>query len=192
MLILGLDPAQSCGWAYYEATEPLVLIEPGVLRSKGEDFEQKAANLGYQLSRLIKRRRPNFVALEMPLRIQPVTKTAVKFMGEELEEQRHQSGLNAVISSNQMVGACVGVIGAFGIPFEMISSYTWRKSFLGFGRRPEWKRADWKRAARERCHQLRIPVTNDDMAEAVGVAFGGSGCVSFKMLREAAAKKTAN
>lgn len=183
LLILGIDPAQHCGFALYESSEPLPLIIPGVLRTTGEDYEQRAADLGLKLTKLIRRRRPHFVAIEAPLRVQPGKKTPMKFMGEELPEEKVGSGLNAVISSNQMVGACCAVIGAFGIPFEMISSFTWRKSFLGFGRRPEWGRNDWKRAARQRCEQLRIPVTNDDMAEAVGVAFAGAGCVSFKMLR---------
>ena len=110
-------------------------------------------------------------------------------MGEQVEEQAVGSGLNAVISSNQMVGACSAIIGAYGIPFECIAPVSWRAQFLGFGRRPGWQRKDWKKAVRERCQQLKITVTNDDMADAVGVAFAAKACQTLKLLeaRRAAA-----
>lgn len=185
MLILGLDPAQNCGYALYENTANLSAIRPGVLRAIGDDYEHKAASLGFSLMKLIKADRPDFIVIEMPIRSQPAKQVRkVKFMGEERAEEASGSGLNAVISSNQMVGACAAIIGAYNIPFECIAPVSWRKQFLGFGTRPGWQRKDWKRAVRERCGQLKIIVTNDDMADAVGIAFAGSGSQTLKMLMQ--------
>lgn len=184
-LILGLDPSQSTGYALYDTDANLSAIRPGVIRAIGDDYEHKAAALGFGLMKLIKADRPDFIVIEMPIRSQPAKQVRrVKFMGEAQTEEASGSGLNAVISSNQMVGAVAGIIGAYNIPFETIAPVSWRKQFLGFGRRPGWQRKDWKRAVRERCGQLKIIVTNDDMADAVGIAFAGAGCQAFKMLMQ--------
>lgn len=194
-LILGLDPSQSTGWSLYDTTANLSAIRCGVLRAKGEFYEAKAADLAQQLVALLTRDRnpqtgkpilPDFVAIEMPIRTQPGTrrgKKMMKFMGEQMQdEEAGGSGLNAVISSNQMVAACAAIVGAYRLPFEMIAPVTWRKQFLGFGTRPGWERKDWKKAARERCGQLKIVVTNDDMADAVGISFAARACQTLRML----------
>ncbi len=192
MLILGLDPSQSTGWAQYDPSPDVTLsaIKAGVLKATGDSYEEKAAVLGRSLMRLIKADRPDFIAIEMPLRTQPAQgRKTVKFTGSAVVEEDvvAGSGLNAVISSNQMVGACAAIIGAYGIPFECIAPVTWRAQFLGFGRRPGWQRKDWKKAVRERCQQLKITVTNDDMADAVGIAFAAKACQTFRMMQARAA-----
>ncbi len=190
MIILGLDPSQSTGWALYDPSPEVTLsaIKAGVLKATGDSYEEKAAVLGRSLMRLIKADRPDFIAIEMPIRTQPGTvRRKVRFMGEEQVEEAAGSGLNAVISSNQMVGACAAIIGAYGIPFECIAPVTWRAQFLGFGRRPGWQRKDWKKAVRERCAQLKITVTNDDMADAVGIAFAAKACQTYRMMMARAA-----
>lgn len=185
MLILGLDGAQNTGWALYDTASNLSAIRAGVIKSVGEDYEHKAASLGLSLVRLIKADRPDFIVIEMPIRSQPARQTRrVKFMGEEQVEEVSGSGLNAVISSNQMVGALSAIIGAYQIPFETIAPVTWRKQFLGFGTHKGWQRKDWKKAVRDRCSQLKITVTNDDMADAVGVAFAGASTQTFKMMQQ--------
>jgi Holliday junction resolvasome RuvABC endonuclease subunit len=188
-LILGLDPAQNCGFALFDTAADLSAIRAGVLKAKGDDYEHKAASLGFVLMKLIKAERPDFIVIEMPLRAQPrPPHKKMKFMGEDAEEEvKAGSGLNAVISSNQMAGALSGIIGAYGIPFELIKDSVWRKQFLGFGTRPGWQRKDWKKAVRDRCAQLKIVVTNDDQADAVGIAFAGASCQSLKMMQQARA-----
>lgn len=189
MLILGLDPSQSTGWALYDTEASLSAIRVGVLKATGDDYEHKSASIGFGLMKLIKGDRPDFIAVEMPIRTQPAQKRRVKFMGEDAQEETTGSGLNAVISSNQMVGAVCAIIGAYNIPFQCIAPVTWRSHFLGFGRRTGWGRKDWKRACRDRCSQLKITVTNDDQADAVGIAFAGAGSQTVKMMmnRERAA-----
>lgn len=182
MIILGLDPSQTTGWALYDTEASLSAIRAGVLKAVGDDYEHKSASLGFGLMKLIKGDRPDFIAVEMPIRTQPAQKRRMKFMGETAEEETTGSGLNAVISSNQMVGAVCAIIGAYNIPFQCVAPVTWRSHFLGFGRRPGWARKDWKRATRDRCSQLKITVTNDDMADAVGIAFAGAATQTAKMM----------
>ncbi len=186
-LILGLDVATQTGFAFYDDKASLAAISAGTIKCTGESYENKAAFLGQSLVRLIKQNKPDFIALEQPIRAQPVGKRTVKFMGEEQEVEGTGSGLNAVISSNQLVGAASAIIGAYGIPFVTIAPVTWRKAFLGFGTHKGWQRKDWKKAARDRCNQLKIKVTNDDMADAVGIAFAASTTQAFKMLSVRAA-----
>lgn len=185
MIILGLDQAQNCGFALYDTEAPLSAIRAGVIRAKDDDsikkgeYEKMSARLGHELMKLIKVERPDFIALEQPIRTMPggggKVKAKLKFMGEEQTvEKTVGGGMNAVISSNQMTGAAASIVGAFRIPFMTIAPVTWRKTFLGFGTKPGWDRDDWKRAARERCSSLKIKVTNNDQADAVGIAIGAS------------------
>lgn len=192
MLIMSFDPGQTTGYALFDTMANLSAIRAGVIKSAGDDYEHKAASLGIGLVRLIKADRPDFVVIEMPIRSQPARQVRkVKFMGEEQTAEASGSGLNAVISSNQMVGALSAIVGAYQIPFQTIAPVTWRKQFLGFGTRPGWQRKDWKRAVRERCAQLRITVTNDDMADAVGIAFAGKATDTFRWIEAEAAKREA-
>lgn len=182
MIILGLDQAQTCGFAIYDTNAPLSAIRVGVIRAKEEKsdkYEDMSARLGLELMKLLKVERPDFVALEQPIRTMPggggKVKAKVKFMGEEQTvEKAVGGGMNAVISSNQMTGAAAAIVGAFRIPFMTIAPVTWRKTFLGFGTRPGWERDDWKGATRARCTALKIKVTNNDQSDAVGVAVGAS------------------
>lgn len=70
-LILGLDVATTTGFALYTVGETLSTIQTGVINSKamkGEKVEKKIVYLGYQLERLYDTHRPDFVAIEEPLR----------------------------------------------------------------------------------------------------------------------------
>lgn len=190
MIILGLDQAQNCGFAIYDTNAPLSAIRVGVIRAKEEKsdkYEDMSARLGLELMKLLKVERPDFVALEQPIRTMPggggKVKAKVKFMGEEQTvEKAVGGGMNAVISSNQMTGAAAAIVGAFRIPFMTIAPVTWRKTFLGFGTRPGWERDDWKGATRARCTALKIKVTNNDQSDAVGVAVGASSSQIVKAM----------
>jgi hypothetical protein len=202
VIVLGLDPSQSTGFAMYQPPSrhspndeaaALAGMELGTLRAKGGDYEEKAGSLGAALVNLLrdpttrKCRRIDLAVIERPLRTQPGAggKKKVKFLGEETgEEAAAGSGLNAVISSNQMVGAICAILSAYRIPFITMDAREWRKLAYGFGTRPGWQRADWKRHARAMCAQHRIVVTNDDMAEAAWIAFAGAGTQTAKMMLE--------
>ncbi len=184
-LIIGLDVAQATGYAIFETSRSPSAIRAGVLKAVGGTYEEKAATLARAFGMILKAGRPDLVAIEMPIRTQPAARRKVKMMGEE-EVVEGGGGLNAVISSNQLVGSIAGICGWKDIPFVMIAPVTWRTSFLGFGRRAGWARKDWKRAVREQCAREHITVTSDDQADAVGVAIAAQNTDAFKMIRHRA------
>jgi hypothetical protein len=188
-IILGLDGAQCTGFAYYDTQRSLASIRAGLIRATGESYEEKAIDLHRKLLVMMREQRPDFVAIEMPLRAQPGGKRVQTFMGEA-QEVEGGSGVNAVISSNQMVSALACAAGAKGIPRIVIAVNSWRPLFYGKGFKPPMnavkergkivQKPDWKGAAVAMCAQLKIPVPNHDAAEAVGIAFAASGTPAFK------------
>jgi Holliday junction resolvasome RuvABC endonuclease subunit len=197
MLILGLDPSQSTGWAIYDTKAELSAIRCGVLKAKAGKglFEQNAGRLGFALVRLIKETgKPDFAVIEKAPR-QPAgafgggRKTQkVKFMGADIpaqlgdEAEGGGGGLQSTLSTNQMAAAVCAILGAYQIPFQEMTSSEWRKPAYGFGTRKGWDRNDWKRHARQTCAQMRIAATNDDMAEACWIAFAGKSCDAVRKM----------
>ena len=177
--ILGLDIATTTGLALYTVNEPLSTIETRTIKVQGSNSEQKAASLSVEFIRLFKEQRPDFVAIEEPLRnLVPFRKKIQSLIGETEQLTINPNALQL----SSITGAAVAIISGFKIPWITIPSATWRKHFLGRGREKGWQRADWKRAAIERCRSLHIPVKNNDAAEAVGIALSGSVSQEFKQL----------
>lgn len=197
MIILGLDPSQSTGWALYDTEAKLSAIRCGVLKISTEKgaFEQNAGALGRALKDLVKSvGKPDFAAVEQAPRqpygsFKPKGRPAtVRFMGEDMpaqggDEAGGGNGLQSTLSTNQMAAALTSVLGCFNIPFETMTDGEWRKLAYGFGKRAGWARPDWKRHARQMCAQMKITATNDDMAEACWIAFAGASCPKFKLLQ---------
>ena len=178
-LILGLDIATTTGFALYSLQESLSTIKTGTIVCKGNNAEQKAASLSVELIKLLKAHKPDFIAIEEPLRnLVPFRKKTQSLMGEE----EHLTINPSALQLSSMTGAAVAITSGLKIPWTTIPSQTWRKHFLGRGREKGWKRSDWKRAAIERCRLLHIPVKNNDAAEAVGIAIAGSASQEFKAL----------
>lgn len=184
MLILGLDIATTTGFAWYDTEASLSAIKAGSFRIGGEGFEQRAGEMGAIMIRMMREQRPDFVAMEQPTR----NVMQHRRQGHDLAGEHDELTINAGTSLllNQLTGAAAAIIRGYRIPFDVIAPTSWRKQFLGFGKRPGWQRKDWKRAARDRCAQLKITVTNDDQADAVGIAFAGAGLQTFKMMQRAA------
>jgi hypothetical protein len=192
-VILGLDPSQKTGWALFDTAASLSTMKAGVIKAgnweKGQ-FEEMAGSLGRALKDLNNEsRKPDFAVVEKAPRQQyGGEQVPVEVMGVPTgQTERHGPGLQGTLSTNQMAAALCAILGAFNIPYEVIMPSAWRKHAYGFGTRKGWERKDWKRHAREKCSQLKISATNDDMAEACWIAFAGAGCQSFRMLTRAAA-----
>ncbi|KAA0970832.1 hypothetical protein FPY71_10170 [Aureimonas fodinaquatilis] len=183
MIVIGLDIAKTTGWALYDTDRSISAIQAGVLKAVGEDFEDRSESLGRQFGLLLKQvGRPDLVAIETPLRTLPQGKRTTKMMGEKEIIVTSGGGTNAMISSNQLVGAISALCGWKALPRVCIPAATWRKAFLGFARHPGWERKDWKKAVREQCARERIVVTNDDMADAVGIAIAAKNTPEFKQI----------
>ncbi|MEC9244647.1 MAG: hypothetical protein VYB05_07745 [Pseudomonadota bacterium] len=180
-LILGLDIATTTGFAWYDTDASLSAVRPGSFKIEGECYEARAGEMGQSIIKMVKQTRPDFVVIERPARnVMQHRKKTNDFAGEH-EEMTINAGTALLL--NQLTGAASAIVRAYQIPFEIVAPETWRKQFLGFGRRPGWSRKDWKKAARDRCRQLRITVTNDDQADAVGLAFAGPSCQTFKIVQ---------
>jgi len=184
-LILGLDIATTTGFAWYEPGASLSTIKTGLIKAAGDNAEEKAESLGRQLRDMLKGNRPDFVAIEQPMRnVVSFKKTRQTLAGPVDEQTINPNALQL----EGLVCAAVAIIGGgYGIPWETIPSSTWRSVFLGFGRRPGFDRAAWKRAAVDRCRMLKIDVKNADAAEAVGIAFSAVNCQRYKMIGARAA-----
>jgi Holliday junction resolvasome RuvABC endonuclease subunit len=184
MLILGLDIATTTGFAWYDDKASLSAIKTGLIKAEGENAEEKAASLACQIVPMLRQTKPDFVAIEQPMRNVVSFKKKRQDFGGEVEEQTINPN---ALQLSSLSGAAVAVVAAYRIPWETISSSTWRKVFLGMGRSPGFDRATWKRAAVERCRALKIEVRNADAAEAVGIAFAGASTQTFKMMQARAA-----
>ncbi|WP_193227619.1 RuvC family protein [Aureimonas psammosilenae] len=186
-LILGLDPAQVTGIALYDTARSLSAIQVNTFKAAGDCFEEKGGSIGRQLFGLIRSlerdgRRPALIAMEAPLRQKVGIKRKTTFMGQAGDDEpaADGGGLNAVISSNQITGAIMCVVAVKDIPFVILSSSTWRKAFLGFGTHKGWTRDDWKKAVRQQCAREKIAVTNNDQADAVGIAIAAKNTDTFR------------
>ena len=184
MLILGLDIATTTGFAWYDDKASLSAIKTGLIKAQGDNAEEKAASLAQQLVPMFRETKPDFVAIEQPMRnVKTFTKKRQDFGGEVQEQTINPNALQL----EGLVCAAVAIIAAYRIPWETIPSATWRKVFLGMGRSPGFDRPMWKRVAVERCRALKIEVRNADAAEAVGIAFAGASTQTFKMMQARAA-----
>ena len=167
MIVLSFDIATTTGWALFDTDRHESAIRVGTIKAVGDSHEAKAIDLGQKVIKLFKEHKPDLVAIEQPIRnVMPFRKKKQDLAGE-VEETTINAGTALLI--NQLTGAVMGVVGGFRKPWMVVPSGTWRKHFLGFGRHKGWQRKDWKKAARDRCQQLGIAVTNDDQADAVGV-----------------------
>ena len=208
MIILGLDPSQKTGWALYDTKANVSAIRCGVLKIDAEKkkFEQNAGKLGFALMKLLTERRdpttgrpilPDFAVIEKAPRRpyggggedEPTKGKTTRFMGQEIpaqdgdEEEGKGPGLQGTLSTNQMTAALCAILGAYKIPFVEVTPAEWRKPSYGFGTRKGWTRKEWKRHSREKCAQVRITATNDDMAEACWIAYAGPAQQAFKYLQ---------
>lgn len=190
MMILGLDIATVTGFAWYEPQAPLSTIKTGVIKAAGENAEEKAASIAIQMVELFRDpitkqpRKPDFVAIEQPMRNVKMFAKKRQDMAGEVEETTVNPN---ALQLSSLSGAAVGIIAAYRIPWVTIPSASWRKHFLGMGRSPGFDRAAWKRAAIERCRMFKIEVKNADAAEAVGIAMAAEATQQFKMMKATAA-----
>lgn len=184
MMILGLDIATTTGFAWYDPSASMSTIRTGIITASGNNAEEKAADIAQQLVVMLKAERPDFVAIEQPMRNVVMFKKKKHDMAGEHEE----STINPnALQLSSLSGAAVAIVSAYRIPWVTIPSSSWRSQFLGYGRKPGFQSKDWKKAAMERCQMLKIPVKRHDAAEAVGVAFAATASQHYKMMQARAA-----
>ena len=184
MLILGMDFATTTGFAWYDPSAPMSTIRTGIITATGENAEEKASSIGLQLVAMLKAERPDFVAIEQPMR----NVVTFKKKKHDMAGEKDETTINPnALQLSSLSGAAVAIISAYRIPWLTIPSATWRSQFLGYGRKAGFASKDWKKAAMERCQMLKIPVKKHDAAEAVGIAFAATASQQYKMLQMRAA-----
>jgi hypothetical protein len=191
MIILAFDQSiRNTGWALYDTNRPLSAIEVGSFSSAPEarmEHEEKLAIFGRALKRLFVSRRPEFCAWEAAedfiRRYDNVPKADLAGRSPAPAVTVNPDQLVLRDIQGQIRQACID----WKVQYEKVAPATWRVAFLGKGN-GRLSRDASKKAAIDRCGQIKVPVTNGDQAEAVGVAFWASShCQSVKLLERARA-----
>lgn len=196
MIIEGLDIAASCGVAQVEKPGRLSAARCLCLHAEGENSEEKAGELAWQLMGRWRDagRRPQFVAIEMPLRnVMTFKKEGVDLAGQNQKETINPNSLQL----SGLAGAAVAVLNCYRIPWGLVASKTWRNAYFGKGFIPPQKwvnekdrktgkiikvpKDDWKQAAIDMAVRERIALPSTkaeqrDAAEAIGIAWAWEAC----------------
>jgi hypothetical protein len=192
MIIDGLDIATSCGVARIERPGKPASWTCEALYSEGENSEEKAGELALMLMRRYRAAdsRPDFVAIEMPMR----NVMMFKKQGEDLGGENQKDTINPnALQLSGLAGAACAVLNCYGIPWGLIASKTWRIAYFGKGYVPlkvakTNKRTgkvtyedDWKQAAIDLALMQKITLPSRkadqrDAAEAIGIAVAWEKC----------------
>jgi Holliday junction resolvasome RuvABC endonuclease subunit len=182
-LILAFDQSIArTGWAVYEPpTISTMMIGSFTSRpAKGMTTEEKTAIFCDEIERLFKAHKPSFVIWEAATEI---IRSYPKQGKTDLLGQHKVQGVT--VNADQLIlrdiqGHIRHAARARRIPYEPVNPKTWHAAMLKNG---NLNREDSKRKARELCQMLRIPVKNEDQAEAACIAMFGGTCQTFKMLQ---------
>lgn len=189
MILAGFDVSSSkTGVAIFDTDKSHSAILTMSFASEGDVVADKVHSFTRHMIRILKEHRPHFAAVEEPL---PIIPSFRKSGGEDLAGEAPASVVVNAKSSlilNVLYGSAMTALQGMKVPTESVVVETWRKGFLGYGRKRGMKRADYKRAAKQQCDLLRIPVRNQDEADAVGIVWWLNGhSQRLKMMQARAA-----
>jgi Holliday junction resolvasome RuvABC endonuclease subunit len=169
MRILALDVATKTGWALYDTDRPPSAIITGHFVCEGKGPFEKVASMRYKLPGILKKQKPDFVAIERPLdRIIQFKKTRKDLLGEE----EVSSSINpaTVIQLNQLKAAAQTIVMAFDIACCEVAPKTWQtvipKGVAG---------RDAKGRARKYCEAVKIEGATADERDAAVIAIWAAG-----------------
>lgn len=187
MLILAFDQSISrTGWCLYEPPSHSSMLI-GSFTSRPETnmgTEEKAAIFCDEIEKLFRAHKPQFVVWEAATEI--IRSYPKQGKTDLIGEQKVQG---VTVTADQLIlrdiqGHIRHAARARRIAYEAVNPKTWRAAILKNG---NLGRDDAKKKAREFCQMLRIPVKNDDQAEAVCIALWGASSQTFKMMNARAA-----
>lgn len=186
-LILAFDQSIArTGWALHEPPS-VSSIAFGSFTSRphtGMSTEEKTAIFCDEIEKLFKAHRPQFVIWEAATEI--IRSYPKQGKVDLLGEAKVQG---VTVTADQLIlrdiqGHIRHATRARRIPYEAVNPKTWRASILKNG---NLGRDDAKKKAKELCQMLRIPVKNDDQAEAVCIAMYGASTQTFRAMQLRAA-----
>lgn len=175
MNILGIDPSKSkTGWAFWESGRHQSSIIAGSFTSIGESHFEAVDDFIAKLVPVIKQFKPDFVASEQQMANIKQHKRKTNNLAGSHEEWAVDA--RAPIILNRIAGSIQAICKGLHIPHEEVAPETWRKAFLGYGRKAGFQPDDYKRAAKAQCQLENITVKNIDQADAVGVVWWAGRC----------------
>lgn len=184
MRVMGLDPAKSLGWALYDTDRGVSAIECGSMSlgpKKLPGFEV-VKEIRQQLPKLIRRLRPDFVAIEEPLEAAPrFAKGSSKKKAGLIPEDESSDGdgddeggttinVKTIALLNRINGAVLMVVLGQNIPCCKVQARTWQTIL------PKNIPGDTKKRAKAYCDTLKIAqATNVDKRDAALIAIWAAG-----------------
>jgi Holliday junction resolvasome RuvABC endonuclease subunit len=146
--------------------------------------EEKTAIFCDEIEKLFRTHKPQFVVWEAAAE---VIRSFVKQGKEDLAGPVKAPPMT--VNADQLIlrdiqGHIRHAARARRIPYEAVQPKTWRAAILKNG---NLGRDDAKKKAKEFCQMLRIPVKNDDQAEAVCIALFGASTQTFRLMMARAA-----
>lgn len=189
MIIEGLDIATSTGFARLDRPGSIQAAKCGVIHlGDGDNAEDKAGLMGLAMRNRYGPKgegKPDFVAIEMPMRSVVMHKKKGAAKGETTINPN-------AMQLSALAGATTAILDAFGIPWGLISSQTWRSVYFGKNFTPPIKiihhknntttqEDDWKQAAINEAQRQRVvlpgnKIAQGDAAEALAIAICWERC----------------
>jgi hypothetical protein len=198
MKIMAFDTSKSStGWAFLEIMfrngaladlRGVSAMRCGSFKSVGDTFFDTIWDFHPKFLKLIKEFRPDYVIVEEGLAVIPQFEVTKKLLtGEEVK--RLVVNANSSLVLQRILGDVQAILRGMSIPHETVAVETWRKTFLGYGRKKGMTQDAYKKAARAQCEALGINVSNNDQAEAAGILYWGA--VDSQHIKEIVNKQVA-
>lgn len=195
-MVLGIDPARSFGWAFYDTEKPPSAIVSGALKLDGDAID-KIRQMRLELAPLIRRYGPTFAAIEAPYAFAPryPKKPKKDLLTPVLGDQAPPQGVPAdeftmnpktISHAGKMFGAAAGILMSWNVRCIEVEPRTWQTVI------PDAIKAgtkDTKDRARQACEALRIVSPNIDSRDAALIAVWCAGHAQELKLIELAAGK---
>lgn len=200
MLIEGLDIATSTGFALIDRPGPISSAICGAIHVGDGEAEEKAGFLALRLVKRYRERKPDFVAIEQPMRnVVMFTKNGKA----DLAGKQKKTTINPnALQLSALAGAACAILDAYKIPWGLIATSTWRSMYFGKGFSPPVKTIrhkngsvsyedDWKLAAINEARRQGLILTGDktaqgDAAEALAIAVCWERCTFIPQRHQAA------
>lgn len=183
---MGLDLANNSGWAVRDSATHRSAIQCGVIAVGEYDWESKYAAFAVQFLALMRKHKPDFVAIERPEH--GVRQFAQKRRPDLTGEAPDAMTINpAALQLTGIAGAAIAICTLLNVPFGTIAAVSWRPVYFGKGFKPAAQKIqdrstgkmkdgkpDWKQAAIDAAERegIRLPTTKKDQkdaAEAIGI-----------------------
>lgn len=186
-MILAFDQSIArSGWCVYEPPKHAAMLV-GSFTSRPETnmtTEEKTGIFCDEIEKLFRTHKPQFVIWEAAAE---VIRSFAKQGKEDLAGPVRAAP--TTVNADQLIlrdiqGHIRHAARARRIPYEPVQPKTWRAAILKNG---NLDRETAKRKAREFCGMMRIPVKNDDQAEAVCIALYGATTQTYRLQQARAA-----